>query len=85
MAKCALEWRTADGRSRVYETGDFPVAQCRTLELPYEAVWGNLWCDDYVFIGITKRVFQQSFDTPVNRCYEMTGTTLHPGWQQTGC
>ena len=85
VARCSLESRTTDGRTRVYETGKFPVGQCPTLELPYEAVWGRVWCDEYAFIAVTKRVFEESFSTPSTRCYEMTGTTLHPGWRGTGC
>lgn len=85
VARCYLEFRTNDGRTQVYETGKFPVGQCPTLELPFTSVWGRVWCDEYAFIAVTKRVFEQSFNTPATRCYDMTGTTLHPGWSGTGC
>ncbi|CAF1041467.1 unnamed protein product [Adineta steineri] len=83
VAKCGLNTRTADGRTRSYETGKFPVAQCSTLELPFEAVSGHIWCDNYVFIGVTKRVFQEDFDTPSVRCYDIGGTTFHPSMSRT--
>jgi len=85
LAKCGLQSRTGSGQSRSYETGNFPVGQCSTLELPREAVWGRVWCDNFVFIGVTKNVFAQEFDTPTVRCYDIGGTTFHPSWSQTGC
>lgn len=85
VANCGLESRTADGRSRSYETGHFLAGQCSTLELPYEAVWGRVWCNNYVFIATTKRVFQEEFGTPAVRCYDIGGTTFHPSWGRTGC
>ena len=85
MAACGLESRTADGRSRSYSTGNFPVGQCPTLELPFEAVWGRVWCENFVFIGVTKHVFQEEFNTPTVRCYNVGGTTFHPSWSHTGC
>ncbi|CAF1146325.1 unnamed protein product [Rotaria sordida] len=85
VAKCGLNSRTADGRTRSYDTGKFLVGQCFSLELPYEAVWGQVWCDNYVFIGITKRIFQEDFNAPSVRCYDITGTTFHPGRNGPNC
>lgn len=85
VAKCGLNSRTADGRTRSYETGNFLAGQCSVLELPFESVWGHVWCDNFVFIGITKRIFQEEFNTPAVRCYSITGTTLHPGMSPQNC
>ncbi|CAF3502085.1 unnamed protein product [Rotaria sp. Silwood1] len=85
VAKCGLNSRTADGRTRSYETGNFLAGQCSLLELPYEAVWGHVWCDNYVFIAITKRIFQEDFHAPSVRCYQITGTTFHPGMNGPHC
>ncbi len=85
MAKCGLDSRTADGRVRSYDTGKFVVGQCSTLELPYEATWGRAWCDNYVFLYTTKRVFQEEFDTPSVRCYDIGGTTFHPSMSRKDC
>ncbi|CAF1218922.1 unnamed protein product [Adineta ricciae] len=83
VAKCGLETRASDGRTRNYETGKFPVGQCSTLELPYESVWGRAWCDNYVFIAVTKNVFREEFDAPATRCYDIGGTTFHPSVSRT--
>ncbi|CAF2524067.1 unnamed protein product [Rotaria sp. Silwood2] len=85
VAKCGLNSRTADGRTRSYETGKFLAGQCSTLELPFEAIWGEVWCDNYVFIAATKRIFREEFNAPSVRCYQITGTTIHPGMSGPHC
>jgi hypothetical protein len=55
------------------------------LELPFEAVWGRVWCDNYVFISVTKRIFEEDFNTPSVRCYDIGGTTLHPSMNRINC
>ncbi|CAF0996255.1 unnamed protein product [Rotaria magnacalcarata] len=85
VAKCGLNSRTNDGRTRSYGTDNFLAGQCSVLELPYESVWGQVWCDNFVFIGTTKRIFQEEFNTPSVRCYDISGTTFHPGMSRRDC
>ncbi|CAF3866626.1 unnamed protein product, partial [Adineta steineri] len=46
LAKCYLESRSLSYGLQVrrYDTGLFPIAQCRTMEIPMDAVWNRLEC-----------------------------------------
>ncbi len=88
IAKCWLESRSLSFgfRIRYDDTGLFPVAQCRTMDIPVDAVWNRLECKELAFIAVYKSVFVQYFASPMyNYCYRITGTTLIPRWSQTDC
>ncbi len=88
LAKCYLESRSLSFgfRIRHYDTGLFPVAQCRNLEIPVDAVWNRLECKSLAFIAIYKSIFVQYFASSMyTYCYQLTGTTLIPRWSQTDC
>ncbi|CAF0742963.1 unnamed protein product [Adineta steineri] len=88
LAKCYLESRSLSYGLQVrrYDTGLFPIAQCRTMEIPMDAVWNRLECKDLAFIAVYKSIFVQEFASAMyNYCYKLTGTTLIPHWSQTQC
>jgi hypothetical protein len=88
LAKCYLESRSLSFgfQIRYYDTGLFPVAQCRSLNIPVDAVWNRLECKSLAFIAIYKSIFVQNFASAMyNYCYRLTGTTLIPRWSQTDC
>ncbi len=88
LAKCYLESRSLSYgfQIRRYDTGLFPVAQCRSLDVPIDAVWNRLECKTLAFIAIYKSIFVQEFASSMyNYCYQITGTTLAPHWSQTDC
>jgi hypothetical protein len=88
IAKCWLESRSLSFgyRIRYQDTGLFPVAQCRSMEIPIDAFWNRLECKELAFIAVYKSVFVQYFGSSMyNYCYQITGTTLIPRWSQTDC
>jgi len=88
LAKCYLESRSLSFgyQIRHYDTGLFPIAQCRSLDIPIDAVWNRLECKSLAFIAIYKSIFTQYFASSMyNYCYRLTGTTLFPRWSQTDC
>ncbi|CAF4310163.1 unnamed protein product [Rotaria magnacalcarata] len=88
LAKCYLQSRAADSARRNHhdDTGLFPVAQCRTMEIPVIAVLNRFECKSLAFIAVYKSIFVQEFASSIfNYCYEITGTTLNPKWSQTRC
>ncbi|CAF2129310.1 unnamed protein product [Rotaria magnacalcarata] len=88
LAKCYLQSRAADSARRNHhdDTGLFPVAQCRTMEIPVIAVLNRFECKSLAFIAVYKSIFVQEFASSIfNYCYEITGTALNPKWSQTRC
>ena len=88
LAKCHLVSRSLSFgyQRRVQDTGLFAVTQCRTLDIPVDAVWNGLECRELAFIAIYKSIFRQEFASSMyTYCYEITGTTLMPRWAQTSC
>ena len=37
------------------------------------------------FIGSWSTIFTQDFNSPVTKCYEISGTTLNPSWKEISC
>lgn len=88
LAKCYLESRSMSYgfRIRYYDTGLFPVGQCRSLDIPVDAFWNRLECKSLAFIAVYKQIFVQEFASAMyDYCYRTTGTTLIPRWSQTQC
>jgi len=89
LAKCYLESRSFSligYRLRRDDTGLFPIAQCRTLDIPVDAYYNRLECKSLAFIAIYKSIFVQEFASAMYEyCYQLTGTTLITRWSQTDC
>jgi hypothetical protein len=89
LAKCYLESRSFSligYRLRRDDTGLFPIAQCRSLDIPVDAYYNRLECKSLAFIAIYKSIFVQEFASAMYEyCYQLTGTTLIPRWSQTDC
>ncbi len=74
-----------DGRQVIYNSGDFPVAQSRTLQIPLNACCGRLRIENLVFIAIWRDVTSFDFTLPYFKCFSIGGTTFNPSWAENGC
>jgi hypothetical protein len=69
-----------------YDTGLFPILQCSTIDLPFDAVWNRVECKALIFIAVYKTIFAEEFPSGLlNSCYIITGSILNPTWSQTQC
>lgn len=67
------------------DSGDFTAGVNKSIEIPAGATNINLKVEEAWFINSWSTIFTKHFAAPAQHCYEITGTTLNPGWKEISC
>jgi len=68
-----------------YETDDYTSGMTRVLEIPKGATKNQIIVKNAVFIATWNVIFQLDWETPQSLCFNIWGTTYHPGWEYWPC
>lgn len=82
VAKFKVTWETG-GTKKEFKSGDVAVGYTKVVKLPQDAINITISGHFYKFINDADKVFDVSLQTPPNRWYKLTGTTLEPNYETT--
>lgn len=67
------------------DSGEFTAGIKKSIEIPAGATNIVIKAEEAWFIASWSTIFHQQHPVPVTKCYELTGTTLSPGWREVAC
>ena len=70
------------GKRITEESGDFTAGVTKVIDIPSDATDIVLHAWDAWFIKSWTEIFSKHFDGPVRKKYKVTGTTLHPDYEE---
>ena len=71
-----------NGKRITEESGDFTAGVTKVIDIPSDATDIVLHAWDAWFIKSWTEIFSKHFDGPVRKKYKVTGTTLHPDYEE---
>ncbi|SHJ93708.1 Thiol-activated cytolysin [Hathewaya proteolytica DSM 3090] len=71
-----------NGQVITKDSGDFTLGVNKSIDIPAEATEIHLKVEEAWFIKSWSTIFTKDFGTPVNKSYEISGTTLNPKWKE---
>ncbi len=87
VSRFSVEW-VQDGRPSARQSGNFPVLAAESIEIPADAKDVSVKFEVMTFprpIETWKTVATINFDTPIRKCFELTGTTFDAKLAEVGC
>ncbi|MFN7338847.1 MAG: thiol-activated cytolysin C-terminal domain-containing protein [bacterium] len=74
-----------EGQDFSKDSGEFTAGVNKSISIPAGATEIHLKVEEAWFIGSWSTIFTQDFNSPVTKCYEISGTTLNPSWKEISC
>jgi hypothetical protein len=71
-----------EGKTITSDSGNFTAGVNKSVDIPSGATSIYLKVEEAWFINSWSTIFTKNFDSPVEKSYTISGTTLNPSWKE---